>query len=385
MLVAHISDLHLGRKSPGDLQGAERLNSFRQAICTLARSQPDAVVIAGDTFDSPQAEQAIIEEAAKTLCGARNAAGDAIPVVLIPGNHDPADAERLWTAFEESLASSADVHLVRQARVIELAGGKLLVEAYPCLTRFSAEPPWETRLPVVQKNSNAVRVVVAHGTLLGGPVPEGEADAYPFTQPEVESLGADYVALGHFHGLYPAWGNGDECQRGCCYSGTHEPDQFGGDAGYAILASLNAGQPTQLKRIKIGRRQWRLIPLARPADLDQVQELLEETRVGNDPGRHVIRLKVGSDVGWTADEVDRLEGLEGALRALGAHVERRGDIRACVDVQTLDLPGLPSGAVKEALLSLRRDLEQCDAPNGREVFAAALQVGWEKLQEFTQP
>ena len=38
MLVAHISDLHLGRKSPkkGDPHGAERLNSFRQAIATLA-------------------------------------------------------------------------------------------------------------------------------------------------------------------------------------------------------------------------------------------------------------------------------------------------------------------------------------------------------------
>ena len=71
-------------------------------------------------------------------------------------------------------------------------------------------------------------------------MPEGETEAYPFTQAEVESLGADYVALGHFHGLYPTWGDGDECEKACCYSGTHEPDQFGGAAGYALLATVNA-------------------------------------------------------------------------------------------------------------------------------------------------
>ena len=53
MLLAHLSDLHLGRKSPGDPQGAERLNSLRQALLTLARHRPDAFVIAGDTFQQP--------------------------------------------------------------------------------------------------------------------------------------------------------------------------------------------------------------------------------------------------------------------------------------------------------------------------------------------
>src|SRR5437660_6657615 len=98
MLVAHLADLHLGRSSLGDSQGAERLNSLRQAIATLACHQPDVFLIAGDTFDSPQTEPAVIAEAAMILCGARNSCGEAIPVVVIPGNHDPADADRLWSA-----------------------------------------------------------------------------------------------------------------------------------------------------------------------------------------------------------------------------------------------------------------------------------------------
>jgi DNA repair exonuclease SbcCD nuclease subunit len=381
MLLAHLSDLHLGRKSPGDPQGAERLNSLRQAIVTLARHRPDAFVIAGDTFDSPQTEPAVVEEAAKTLCGIRGAEDETIPVIIIPGNHDPADADRLWTIFEESLGPADYVHLAREPRVIELAEGKLSVEAYPCLTRFSAEPPWETRLPAATKRPDAVRVVVAHGTLQGGPIPEGETDAYPFTQAEVDALGADYVALGHFHGLYPPWGDCDECQRSCCYSGTHEADQFGGESGYAVLATLTPGRPTQLKRIKVGRREWRRIPLAGPADLDRAQRLLEEMRGDDAPPRYVIRLDVRSRVGWTPEEAHRLAGLEQSMLALGAQVERRGDVRPRVDVQSLDLAGLASGAVKEALLSLKRDLEQSTAPQERELYAAALQVGWEKLQE----
>jgi hypothetical protein len=398
MLVAHLADLHLGRKSLGDSQGAERLNSLRQAVAALAAHRPDAFVIAGDSFDSPHVEQAVIEEAATILAAARNADGEAIPIVLIPGNHDPADADRLWAAFETALlsaslvpaslasassASPCNVHLVREPRVVELADGKLLVEAYPCATRFSTEPPWETRLSVAQtvgQNADqAVRVVVAHGTLLGGPVPEDETDAYPFTLADVQSLGADYVALGHFHGLYPAWGDGDECQRACTYSGTHEPDQFSGETGYAILATVSAGGPTRLRRVKVGRREWRRVVLACPADLSQVERLLAEIR-DDTPPRYVIRLDVRSRVGWPPAEAHRLYGLEQSLLTLGAQVERRGDIRPWVDVQSLDLAGLPSGAVKEALLSLQRDLG-CREGTDREVLTAALQVGWEKLHE----
>jgi DNA repair exonuclease SbcCD nuclease subunit len=380
MLIAHISDLHLGRKSPGDANGAERLNAFRKALATLAGFGPDALVIAGDTFDGPNVDAAIVEEAARSLARLGQDGAD-IPVVLISGNHDPAEAHKLWALFQKALGSSACVHLVLTPRLIELAEGKLLVEAYPCLTRFSAQAPWDSR-PAVVARSDAVRVVVAHGTLQGGPVPEGETDAYPFSQPELEALGADYVALGHFHGVYPPWGEAEHCQRSFCYSGTHEPDQFGGDAGYALLATVVAGQATRLERIKVGRRQWQLLQLAGPADLARVEKLHADISAGNDPSRYVIRLRVGNGASWTAEDIARLEHLEAALRALGSHIERRGTLQARVDSQALDLNGLPSGAVKEALLSLRSDLQQTVDENRREVLNAALQVGWEKIQEF---
>ena len=381
MLVAHISDLHLGRPSAGDPRGAERLNAFREALTTLAGHAPDLLVIAGDVFDSPNVEAAVINEAAQSLAVIASSPGRAIPVVVIPGNHDPADANRLWTTFETALGTSG-VSVVRQAQVLRLADGKALVEAYPCPTRFSDEPPWEPRLPRPAAGADAVRIVVAHGTLLGGPVPEGETDAYPFTEADLNALEADYVALGHFHGVYPAWDGGDVCARSFSYCGTHEPDQFGGDAGYAILASVSRGQTATLRRIKVGRRQWRPLLLTGPADLAKLDRLLKEVRGSDDPTRYVIRLKVPREGGWGVHDIARLEGLESALRAVGAQVERRGCIVPRVDVASLDLDSLPSGAVKEALRSLQTELDATDA-NRREVLAAALQIGWEKVQEAT--
>src|SRR5262245_9049032 len=188
MLLAHLSHLHPGRKTPPN--GAERLHSLRQALASLAAHNPVAILIAGDTFDGPHLEQPLVEEAAQCFSSATNDRGEPIPVVLIPGNHDPSDADRLWTAFRKALAPACDLRLVLRAQAIELADGDLIVEAYPCPTRYSAEPPWEPRLSVSAR-PGSFRVILAHGTLQGGPVPDGESDAYPFTQADVEALGAD--------------------------------------------------------------------------------------------------------------------------------------------------------------------------------------------------
>jgi DNA repair protein SbcD/Mre11 len=381
MLVAHISDAHLGRKSPGDPHSAERLNSFRQALGVLAAAGPDVLVVAGDTFDGPNVEAAVVEEAAATLNALRGTNGASIAVVVIPGNHDPAEADKLWGAFRKALGSSATVHLALEPTLIPLVDGKLLVEAYPCATRFSAEPPWTPRLSVPGAAGDVLRVVVAHGTLQGGPVPEGETDAYPFTQADIDALGADYVALGHFHGVYPAWGDGGACRRSYCYCGTHEPDQFTGEAGYVVLARVEPGQPAALERIKVGRRQWRQLALAGPADLGNVETLCEEARASGDPARYVVRLKIQGGAGWSVAEVQRLEALEASLRAVGVQLERRGQPRTRVEVDALDLQGLPSGAIKEALVALQADLASTAEPRRRAVISAALQIGWEKVQE----
>jgi DNA repair exonuclease SbcCD nuclease subunit len=374
MLIAHLSDLHLGRKSSVEPLTADRLNTFRRAISRISEQQPDAIVLAGDIFDGPDVESGTVTEAARCLQRTGS-----IPVIVIPGNHDPAEAVSLWSTFRDALGTATNIRLVLKPEVISLANNRLFVEAYPCTTRYSAEAPWTPRLVLPREIEQAAHVVVAHGTLQGGPVPEGETDAYPFTAEEAEALHADYVALGHFHGVYPPWPGNGEIERTVCYSGTPEPDQFTGDSGYMLLAEVVRNRRTRLSRISVGKRRWISLDLAGPADVARLENLRREI-ADSEPDRFNIRIRVSPHSYWTPAEIQAVAGVEDSLRALGVPVERRGDMQVQLDAATLDLAELPTGAVREALASLRDELGREADPERRAVLVAALQMGWEKLR-----
>jgi hypothetical protein len=205
-------------------------------------------------------------------------------------------------------------------------------------------------------------------------------EAYPFTQADVEALNADYVALGHFHGVYPPWSGGNETLGRVCYCGTHEQDLFNSDSGWGIIASVEKGRPARLRRLRVGQRRWRLLEILGPLDLAQLDDLRAELEKDDDPQRFVVRIKVATQARLSPDEANRLGNLEETLRVLGAHVERQGELQSWVNVETLELTGLPSGAVKQALLALRQELAQVTDTRQREILAAAIQIGWEQVE-----
>lgn len=379
-LLAHLADLHLGRKSLGDPTGSERWLALRAALTRLTRESLDALLIAGDTFDGPHVDRTLVQTTAKALDQLRTVRATPLPVVVIPGNHDPSEAASLWTAFRDSLGPHSAVRLVLTPQVITLDGGRLEIEAYPCETRFSGEPPWNRRLDRSPDGANVLRVVLAHGTLQGGPVPEGEGDAYPFTQADVEALAADYVALGHFHGVYPPWNGEAELERRLCYAGTHEPDQFAGDSGWAVLAELAKGQLPRLRRERVGRRLWRCWTLRGPGDLKPLEEFVAALSAEAEPKRHVVRLELSVAARFSSADLDRIENVRSSFRNFGISFDCRGDARGAVDVGSLDLAGLPSGAVKQTLLALHEEWTQGADEERRAVLGAALQLAWDKLQ-----
>src|SRR5262245_25291621 len=175
-LLAHLADLHLGRKSLGDPAGSERWLALRAALARLSRENLDALLIAGDTFDGPHVDRTLVQTTARALDQLRTPRGAPLPVLVIPGNHDPSEAASLWHAFRDGLGSGSAVRLALTASLIPLEDGRLEIEAYPCETRFSGEPPWNRRLDSPTDRAATLRVVLAHGTLQGGPVPEGEGD-----------------------------------------------------------------------------------------------------------------------------------------------------------------------------------------------------------------
>lgn len=387
MRIAHLADLHLGRRTPGDANGSERLAALRDAVEDLAKEGAEAMLVAGDVFDSPHIDRATIAEAVRILERPVGDSGDGIPVLVIPGNHDPVDSASLWRTFQGCQADESNVQLVLKPSLVTLIANRLEVEAYPCATRYSADPPW---LPPVERAERTeepnrpIRILLAHGSLLGGPVPEGESDAYPFTVADLEKRSFDYAALGHYHRPYPTWDKSELQTRRFSYCGTHEPDHFSIDEGYALLVDIeHDGMPT-VRRLPVGRRSWRVMVLRQPSCLKELGEFVRKVQDHPDPRRFLLRIKVSPELRLGSEEADRLEQYQGQLRVLGVHVEQQGDIPVTVRAESLDLDVLPDGAVKQTLLELQRELLELNesSESERALLGAALQIGWETVTQL---
>ena len=91
IVVVHTSDVHVdheysARQNNGD--GAKPLAVVLKAAREL---RADMVLLCGDTFDCHNIPVALAQRVADMVRAAE------IPVVLLPGNHDPAIDEAIWT------------------------------------------------------------------------------------------------------------------------------------------------------------------------------------------------------------------------------------------------------------------------------------------------
>jgi exonuclease SbcD len=223
--LLHTADWHVGKS----LKGVSRLDEQQQVLGEIVRiarqHEVDAVLVAGDLYDSaaPSAPaQKLVVHALMALArtGAR--------VVAIAGNHDHAatlDAYR-------PLAAAADVTLVgaprlaEQGGVVEFtarSGERCTVAALPFLSQRYAVRAAELVANSPAENANrydeqvrqivralsggfrtdAVNVVTAHLTVLGGTFGGGERAAQSIFEYSVPAAvfpaDAHYVALGHLH------------------------------------------------------------------------------------------------------------------------------------------------------------------------------------------
>ena len=89
MKLLHTSDWHLGKRL-GDLSRMEEQQAVLQEICEIAeREHVDAVLLAGDLFDTYNPPADAVDLFYKTL--KRLAANGQRPVIAIAGNHDSPD------------------------------------------------------------------------------------------------------------------------------------------------------------------------------------------------------------------------------------------------------------------------------------------------------
>jgi DNA repair exonuclease SbcCD nuclease subunit len=188
IVVIHSSDLHIDDTTArvGANDGLANLT----AVLTVARQlAAHVILLAGDTFESHRLPQLLIDRAAAAF-----AATD-IPIVLLPGNHDPAIAEVVY--HQAPLRTLDHLHVLG----VTCADGVLFPDLdleiwgrphvdYADMVPFEKIRPRRTRW----------QIAMGHGHYEPAPDPTRRPrPSWLISDAHIAATGADYVALGHWN------------------------------------------------------------------------------------------------------------------------------------------------------------------------------------------
>jgi DNA repair exonuclease SbcCD nuclease subunit len=265
----HTADWQIGRQyGRFDPQDAIPLAEARfltvERIAALARERGvDAVLVAGDVFDA----QTVSERTLRRLFNALEAFSG--PWVLIPGNHDAALAESVWTRARRFGCIPPNAHLIDRPEVRVFADIGLAVLGAP-LTQRHTHTDLTDFFDTQDTPAGLLRVGLAHGSVQGLLAEEVDS-ANPIAPDRARRARLDYLALGDWHGL-------KQIDERTWYSGTPEPDRFKGNAPGHVL-EVEIAEPGALPVVTphaVAGFRWqeRSETLSLPGDVDRLGETL---------------------------------------------------------------------------------------------------------------
>ncbi|MDN5772883.1 MAG: metallophosphoesterase [Brevibacterium aurantiacum] len=136
-----------------------RLDAVKRLGEISAEQSCEFVIVCGDVFESNQLDRAIISRTFEVL------SAFTVPVVLLPGNHDPLDAASIYDSPAFTSRQPDHVHVLRDSEPFEVLPGVEIVGA-----------PWFSKRPqgdlVAQATQNlaevapgTVRIIAGHGAV----------------------------------------------------------------------------------------------------------------------------------------------------------------------------------------------------------------------------
>lgn len=303
----HSADWQIGKPFGGfDPDDATLLAEARLAgVVTIARmaqdERVDSVLVAGDVFDA----QGLSDKTIRQTFEAMN--GFAGGWYLLPGNHDAALVESIWTRAARIGAVPANVHPCLQAVPVALRADVTLLPA-PLVQRHTFEDltEWYTGH---ETPAGVLRIGLAHGSVQGL-LPEAIDSDNPIAADRAMQARLDYLALGDWHGTL-------QINERTWYAGTHETDRFrSNDSGNVLLVTLSPGQAPQVRPVRTGRYAWEALDfqLRTAADVQGMNAAL--ARFG---AEDVLDLKLAgaatmADAQAIRQTIDHLRGRVRALR-----------------------------------------------------------------------
>lgn len=267
----HTADWQIGRQfTTLDAENAPLLAEARfAAVERMARLasewRVDAVLVAGGVFDA----QTVSDRTVRRLFLAMAAFTG--PWCLIPGNHDAALPESVWSRAVRLHAVPPNVHLLFQPEPFFLPELRVAVLPAPLTQRHTHEDltAWFDRAVTPE---GWLRIGLAHGGVQGL-LAEGIDSANPIDPQRAQSARLDYLALGDWHGC--------KCiDARTWYAGTPEPDRFKDNgAGQALKVEVDHAPdaPVRVTPVPCGRYRWQAwdVTLQVSTDVDALVDRLD--------------------------------------------------------------------------------------------------------------
>lgn len=308
MKLLHTADWQLGKPYARveDIQKRSLLQNERNSVIRrmaklVLEHQVSFVVVAGDLFDSPNADRATVSAACSAIGSLE------VPVYAIPGNHDHGGPGSVWEQeffVREQKALAPNLVIIRKAEPIELTDAIL----YPCplLRRHESQDPtfWLRSFPALTGAAAAKpRIIIAHGSVLNFSAEADEDDSEAGSNnlldlSRIPEADYDYAALGDWHGTKQVGGK-------AWYAGTPEIDRFvkGGehDPGNVLLVETERDKSPIVQTVRTGAYQWHEIKFDFPDDaaLDLLRHRVEE-EIGTRTNGDLLRLELSGALGIQA-------------------------------------------------------------------------------------
>ncbi len=189
IVVAHASDVHVDESYTARLFDGDGAGALRAVLTAARKVEADLVLLAGDTFECHRLTADVLERTAAAM------RDFGLPIVLLPGNHDPAIDEAVF--HHPAFAKVDGLHILGITHEEAVMFPHLNLEVWGRAHRdYSDMDPLER----VRERSTPWQIAMAHGHYEPAPDRSTKLRAsWLIGDDEITATRADYLALGHWN------------------------------------------------------------------------------------------------------------------------------------------------------------------------------------------
>lgn len=326
-----------------------------QAVERLARlateRRADLVLVAGDVFDAQGVADKTIHRLFHLMAGFEG------PWILLPGNHDAALAESVWTRSDRlgAVPGSVTVCLRPEPVLLEALGVAVLPAP---LTQRHTHADLTEWFAAAETPAGMRRIGLAHGSVQGI-LAEDIDSPNPIAAGRAGQARLDYLALGDWHGM-------KQIDARTWYSGTPETDRFrSNESGRALLVELpEPGVPPTVTPLATGQYRWHSETLALRVPSD-VEPALQKISAFGPADVVQLELSGQTDLGGYRRLRAAVEQARGKARSLLADLSALRLEPTADDIDALKADGY----LGEVIAELRASQDGAGAEVAREALA----------------